>query len=84
VIAYRVASLSSLVKVPYASLPNLLLGREMQNERLLADCTAEALATALEPLLWDPGSEAPSRRAAKKILELIGRRPLPLTGARIT
>ena len=97
VIAYRLAPLTGLiarrlVKVPYASLPNLLLGREMQPERLAADCTAEALATALEPLLsdpaaraaqiaggrevaalLDPGGEAPSQRAAKKVLELIGR-----------
>ena len=58
VIAYRLAPLSNLVKVPYASLTNLLLGREMQNERLLGDCTAEALATALEPLLWDPAARA--------------------------
>ena len=75
----------------------------MQPERLLADCTAAALATALEPLLSDPaaraaqiaggrkvagllnpGGEAPSRRAAKIVLELISRRLLPPTWARIT
>ena len=102
-IAYRVTPLSSLVKVPYASLPKLLLGREMQNERLLADCTAEALAIELEPLLCDPaaraaqiaggrevaalldpGGEAPTQRAAKKVLELIRRRLLPPLESRIT
>jgi len=96
VIAYRVSPLTAfvarrIVKLPYASLPNILLGREVQPELLQENCTPEKLAAALAHLLEDPdarsaqvaavgeavkmlnpGGAAPSTRAARIILGLIG------------
>jgi lipid-A-disaccharide synthase len=96
VIAYRVNPLSAflarrLIKVDYVSIPNLVMGQEVQPEFLQERCTAENLATALQHLLDDPaarrrqleggavaaqklgsGGPAPSRRAARSILSVIG------------
>ncbi|WP_114375750.1 lipid-A-disaccharide synthase [Elioraea thermophila] len=56
VVAYRANPLTAtivrrLVRVRYASLVNLLAGREVVPERLQERCTAEALAEALHPLM---------------------------------
>lgn len=96
VIAYRLAPLTAmiahrLIKAPYASIPNLLLNREVQPELLTDDCTPDNLAAAVGVLLADPaareaqkaayrevvgmltpGGDTPSRRAARKLLKLIG------------
>lgn len=58
VIAYRVNSVTAflarrLIRVRYASLANLVLGREVQPELLQEKCTPENLAHALRPLLTD-------------------------------
>jgi hypothetical protein len=76
VIAYRLAPLSGvvarrLIKVPYTSLPNLLLDREMQPERLLSDCTAETLATALDPLLSDPAARTAQIARGREVVATV-------------
>lgn len=58
VIAYRVNPVTAflarrLIRVPYVSLPNLVLGREIQPERLQEDCTPDKLVAATLPLLRD-------------------------------
>lgn len=67
VIAYRVSPVSAalarrLIRVDYVSLPNLVLGREVQPERLQERCTPKGLAEALAPLLED--GEARQRQLA--------------------
>jgi len=76
VIAYRVAPLTAalvrrLVKVRFASLPNLLLDREVQPEFLQDDCTAENLAGALAGLLADPGARAAQRDGARAAVAML-------------
>ncbi|MBR0670961.1 lipid-A-disaccharide synthase [Neoroseomonas soli] len=66
VVAYRVnpvtaAIVRRLVKVPHASLVNLLAEREVVPERLQQDCTPEALAEALLTPLRDPAAAAAQR-----------------------
>ena len=63
VIAYRTSPVTAwivkrLVKVRFASLPNLLLDRELQPELLQGDCTPERLVAAVAPLLEDPSARA--------------------------
>jgi lipid-A-disaccharide synthase len=45
--------ISSMLKVPYVSLPNLIAGKEVVSEYLQTDATAEKLASALLALLED-------------------------------
>ncbi len=70
VIAYRLAPLTGflarlLLKVRYASLPNILLDREVQPEFLQGDCTADNLAGALERLLSDPAAREAQKEGAR-------------------
>jgi lipid-A-disaccharide synthase len=58
VIAYRMHPVSEvlarrLVKLDYASVPNLVLGREVQPEHLLERCTPDRLTPAVAALLGD-------------------------------
>ena len=66
VVAYRlnaitVAIVRRLVKVPHASLVNLLAEREVVPERLQEFCTPESLAEALLRPMLDPGVAAAQR-----------------------
>ncbi|MBW6397865.1 lipid-A-disaccharide synthase [Roseomonas sp. HJA6] len=66
VVAYRVNAVTAaivrrLVKVPHASLVNLLAEREVVPERLQENCTPEALAEALVAPLLDPDVAARQR-----------------------
>lgn len=66
VVAYRVNPITAaivrrLVKVPHASLVNLLAEREVVPERLQQDCTPEALADALVRPMLDPAVAAAQR-----------------------
>lgn len=66
VVGYRVNPITAaivrrLVKVPHASLVNLLAEREVVPERLQQDCTPEALAEALVRPLLDPAIAAAQR-----------------------
>jgi lipid-A-disaccharide synthase len=82
-----------LVKVPYAAMANLLVGRELAPEFLQDRCRAELIAPALLAFLDDPDRVAAisaeyarihvgmrhhaAREAARAILGLIGREPMP-------
>ena len=77
VIAYRVSPLSAavarrLIRVDYVSLPNLVLGREVQPERLQERCTPEALAEALAPLLDDPEARARQLAGCREAARALG------------
>jgi lipid-A-disaccharide synthase len=61
VIAYRVNPVTAflaarLIKVDHVSIVNLVLGHEVQPERVQGRCTPRELAAALEPLLIDPAA----------------------------
>ena len=63
VIAYRMSPMTAfvgrrIVKSPYASLPNILLGKEVQPELLQENCTPDKLAAALSALLDDSTARA--------------------------
>ncbi|MHA1599513.1 MAG: lipid-A-disaccharide synthase, partial [Alphaproteobacteria bacterium] len=73
VIAYRVLPLTALIarrvlKSPYVSLPNILLGREVQPELLQENCTPDKLARALEALLDDPEARAAQIEALGEVV----------------
>ena len=52
-ITYLLASL--LASVRYVGLVNIVAGKELVPERVQGRCTAEGIATALEPFLREPG-----------------------------
>jgi lipid-A-disaccharide synthase len=66
VVAYRVNAVTAaivrrLVKVPHASLVNLMAEREVVPERIQEACTPEALAEALLRPMLDPDVAAAQR-----------------------
>ncbi len=76
IVAYRVNPVSAaiarrLIKVRFASLLNLLAGREVVPELIQGDCTPDRLATALRPLLTDPGARAAQRDAFAPSLDAL-------------
>ena len=76
VVAYRVNPLSAaiarrLIKVKYASLVNLLEGRQVVPELLQQDCTPPRLAASLQPLLADPSAADAQRRAFAHLLQTL-------------
>jgi lipid-A-disaccharide synthase len=76
VVTYRVNPLTALiarrlVKVRYASLLNLLAGREVVPELLQDACTPDRLAAALLPLLTDRGASGAQRAAFRPVLETL-------------
>jgi lipid-A-disaccharide synthase len=73
VVGYRVnpvtaAIVRRLIRVPHASLVNLLAGREVVPERLQQDCTPEALAEALLRPMRDPAVAAAQRAGFAEVL----------------
>ncbi len=75
-VTYRVNPLSAalarrLVKVRYASLLNLLSGRELVPELLQEACTPDRLAIALHRLLSDPAAAAAQREGFHTVLEAL-------------
>ena len=48
---YRMVKWARLLKSPHVALPNILAGRALVPERLQHDCTPDALAAAVAPLL---------------------------------
>jgi len=76
IIAYRLSAMTAFVlrrvmKSPYASLPNILLGREVQPELLQENCTPDNLARALGTLLDDPRAGAAQVSAAGEAIRLL-------------
>ncbi|CAH0183796.1 lipid-A-disaccharide synthase [Roseomonas sp. CECT 9278] len=76
VVAYRVNPITAaivrrLVKVPHASLVNLLAEREVVPERIQEDCTPEALAEALLRPMLDPAVAAAQRAGFAEALALL-------------
>ena len=73
VVAYRVNPITAaivrrLVKVPHASLVNLLAEREVVPERIQQDCTPEALAEALLRPMLEPAVAAAQREGFAEAL----------------
>lgn len=83
VIAYRIHPLSAavvrrLLKVPYATLANIILKREAVPEFLQDRCRADLIADAVEGLLSDPGRRASqAREVSLAIGQLGGDNPPP-------
>ena len=77
VIAYRISPLthayvSRVVKVKYANLVNVILGREAVPEFLQYDCTPEKLAAAIEAVLGDKAAAAAQIAACQEALQVLG------------
>jgi lipid-A-disaccharide synthase len=75
-VAYRVnpvtaAIVRRLVRVPHASLVNLLNEREVVPEFIQQDCTPERLSAELERLLADPLAAAAQRLGFAKVRQLL-------------
>ena len=71
--AYRVnpipaGSARRLIKVPHASLVNLLCGREVVPECIQENCAPEKLTAALLPLLQNPAAIAAERQGFAETL----------------
>jgi lipid-A-disaccharide synthase len=87
VVAYKVNALTAaivrrLVKVPHASLVNLLAEREVVPERLQENCTPEALAEALLRPMLDPAVAAAQRAGmAESLAKLRAPEGLPSEAA---
>lgn len=87
IVAYRVNPITAaiarrLIKVPYASILNLLAGRAVIPEFIQQDCTPAKLADALVPLLADPAAAQAQRDAVRPFLDML--RPangIPPSGA---
>jgi lipid-A-disaccharide synthase len=60
-----------VIKLPYASLPNILLGREVQPEFIQENCTPDNLAPALIHLLQDPKARAAQIAAAGEAVAML-------------
>jgi lipid-A-disaccharide synthase len=76
VVAYRVNPLSAaiarrLVTVKYASLINLLAGREAVPELIQQACTPDRLAAEMRTLLNDPAAVAAQRAACREALAML-------------
>jgi lipid-A-disaccharide synthase len=61
-----------VVKVAYANLINVILGREAVPELLQYDCTPEKLAAAVNQLLDDPTAAAAQIAACQEALQVLG------------
>jgi len=62
----------ALVRVPFISLPNLLLGEEAVRELVQGACTAEAIATEAARLLDDPAAASAVRDKCATVRGLLG------------
>ena len=76
VVAYRVNPLSAaiakqLVKVQYASIINLIAGREVIPEFIQQACTPDRLAATMRMLLDDPAAIEAQRAGCQEALHLL-------------
>jgi lipid-A-disaccharide synthase len=97
-VTYRLVKTLNLIKVPYAAMANLLVGRELAPEFLQERCRADLMAPALLDLLDDDVRRAAIRveydrihhklrkgaaeSAAEAVLELMASRGAPIQAAR--
>jgi lipid-A-disaccharide synthase len=77
VVAYRLSALTyflakRLVRVPFVSLPNIILGRAVFPELLQDEATADKVAAAAREWLGDPERLAAVRRELLPLKELCG------------
>ncbi len=77
IVAYRInpltqAYVSRVVKVDYANLVNVILGREAVPELLQYDCTPEKLAASAHKLLDDKAASAAQIAACHEALQVLG------------
>lgn len=77
VIAYRVNPLSAfvarrLIKVDHVSLPNLVMGEDLQPELLQERCTPRNLAAALEQLLDNPAARRQQLEGCASVARQLG------------
>ena len=77
VVTYRTSALlyglgKRLVRVPYIGMVNLIAGRELCPERVQAQATPDALATALLPLLSDTEERRRMVEGLKQMAERLG------------
>lgn len=77
VIAYRLSPLSFLIirmmiKIRYASVVNIVLGREVSPEFIQGACRAPALAGAVKRLLLDEGARDAQRRDLAEVARALG------------
>jgi lipid-A-disaccharide synthase len=77
VIAYRINALthayvSRVVKIRYANLINVILGREAVPELLQYECTPEKLAAAIERLVADKTAREAQIAACQEALQVLG------------
>jgi len=77
VIAYRVSALSAaiarrMIKIPYANLINLIVGRGVIPELIQEDCTPSRLAAAVGQILVDPAIRAAQSSASRDALVALG------------
>jgi len=77
VIAYRVNPISAflarrLIKVDHVSLPNLVMGEELQPELLQERCRARDLMEALERLLDDPAARRQQLEGCANVARQLG------------
>ncbi|MFT5540021.1 MAG: lipid-A-disaccharide synthase [Alphaproteobacteria bacterium] len=82
VIAYRMASASAavirmMIRIKYASVVNIVLGREVAAECLQQECTPRNLAQELGRLLGDPEARARQRADLCEVAVALGRDMAP-------
>lgn len=82
VIAYRMTSASAavirrMVRIKYASVVNIVLGREIAAECLQQECTPENLAYELGRLLDDPDARARQKTDLGQVAVALGRDMAP-------
>ncbi len=66
------ALMRPLIDAPYATLVNVILGREAVPEHIQGDCTPEALAASLRPLLQDEPARAAQVKALDEAAHALG------------
>ncbi len=76
VVAYRLAGIvgylpSSWLRVPFASLVNLIVGRAVQPEFLQRRCRAAEILPAIDRLLSDPAARAAHREGYRGVIEAL-------------
>ena len=77
VIGYRMHPVSEcvarqVVKLPYVSIPNLVLGREVQPECLLSACTPDNLVAALIRFMYDSHARTRARADGAEAARALG------------